>query len=94
MFQYLFYRKDPRRVQPLVDYLLDEFNSLDFNGESSFDAVKILSFFRSFYDEMDWKFSAWTDDVVKRCWPEICGEHDDVSDFFLATLIVTVNNWT
>jgi proteasome activator subunit 4 len=75
----MFYNKDPRRVQPLVDYLMNEFQTMDYNGEMSFDAVKILSLFRAFYEELSWKFSAWTDQVLERCWPEIHSEHDDVS---------------
>jgi len=75
----MFYNKDPRRVQPLVDYLMDEFRSMDYNGEMSFDAVKILSLFRAFYEELNWKFSAWAAEVLERCWPEIHSEHDDVS---------------
>ncbi|KAF8898398.1 hypothetical protein BD779DRAFT_1607219 [Infundibulicybe gibba] len=76
--EYIFYKKDPRRVQPLVDYLMEEFHTMDYNGEMSFDAVKILSLFRAFYEELGWKFSAWADDAVERCWNEINSEHDDV----------------
>lgn len=79
LLQYLFYRQDPRRFQPLVDFILDEFHSVDFNGESSFDAVKVLSLFRSFYEGLDWKFSAWTDEVLDRFWSQIHSEHDEVS---------------
>ncbi|KDQ54765.1 hypothetical protein JAAARDRAFT_71570 [Jaapia argillacea MUCL 33604] len=76
--EYIFYRKDPRRAQPIVDFLIEEFQLLDYNAESSFDAVKTLCFFRSFFEELDWKFSAWIEDVLRRIWPEIGSEHDDV----------------
>ncbi|KAF7789227.1 hypothetical protein EIP86_000168 [Pleurotus ostreatoroseus] len=76
--EHTFFNKDPRRVQPLVDYLIEEFNTVDFNAESTFDVVKVLCFFRAFYEELNWKFSAWTDEVLRRCWPEIASEHDDV----------------
>lgn len=76
--QYAFYNKDPRRLQPLVDYLLSQFKTLDFNAESTFDVVRVLCFFRAFYEELNWKFAAWTDEVLRRCWPEISSEHDDV----------------
>ena len=62
----------------MVDYLVEEFNAVDFNAESTFDVVKVLCFFRAFYEELNWKFSAWTDEVLRRCWPEIASEHDDV----------------
>lgn len=76
--KHVFNNKDPRRLQPLVDHIVEQFMTVDFNGDSSFDAVKVLAFFRSFYDEMGWKFVAWTEDVLARCWPELEGEHEDV----------------
>ena len=57
---------------------MDQFNTVDFNAESTSDVVKVLCFFRAFYEELNWKFSAWTDDVLGRVWPEISSEHDDV----------------
>lgn len=75
----MFHKKDPRRLQPLVDLLIDDFKSLDFNAELSFDVIKVLSVFRAFYEELGCKFSAWADEVLERCWPEIHGDHDDVS---------------
>ena len=58
---------------------MSEFHTMDFNGESSFEAVKVLSLIRALYESLDWKFSAWTDEVLERCWPQISSEHDDVS---------------
>lgn len=41
--QYILGNKDPRRVQPIIDYLVQEVNQVDFNGESSFErALPIL----------------------------------------------------
>ncbi|KAF4606976.1 hypothetical protein EYR38_001031 [Pleurotus pulmonarius] len=77
--EYMFYNKDPRRVQPLVDFLISEVKSQDYNAESSFDAIKILSPFRAFYSELNWKFSAWADEIMDRFWKEISSEHDDWS---------------
>lgn len=65
---------------------MNEFNQVDFNAESTSDVVKVLCFFRAFYEEMNWKFTAWTDDVLRRCWPEIGSEHDDVSTSVLLPL--------
>ena len=63
----------------MVDYLVEEFNTVDFNAESTSDVVKVLCFFRAFYEELNWKFSVWSDDMLRRVWPEITSEHDDVS---------------
>src|ERR1700761_7346038 len=75
----MFHKRDPRRYQALVDYLVQEFCSTDYNGESSLDAVKALCFFRAFYEEQNWKFSQWVDQAVDRVWAEISSEHDEAS---------------
>ncbi|KAK1232607.1 Proteasome activator BLM10 [Marasmius sp. AFHP31] len=76
--EYLFYKRDPRRVQPLFDHILELFKTLDYNTELSFDAVKILSLFRACYEQLGRKISAWIDEIVERCWLEIHSEHEDV----------------
>ncbi|KAF8058272.1 hypothetical protein FPV67DRAFT_1786012 [Lyophyllum atratum] len=88
-FEYIFYHKDPRRVQPLVDYITNEFQNVDYNAEMTFDATKILSLFRAFYEELGRKFTAWTDDTLARSWPEIGGEHDDVRAYIGEILAFT-----
>ncbi|KAI0050704.1 hypothetical protein FA95DRAFT_1581074 [Auriscalpium vulgare] len=84
--EYLFHKRDPRRHQILMDYLLDEFQNTDYNGESSLAAVKSLSFFRAFYEEENWKFSAWTDDAVDRVWKDMASEHEEVRGYISEVL--------
>lgn len=74
----MFCKRDPRRVQPLVDYLTRRFRTSDFNSELSFDAIKIASFIRAFYEELGWQSVAWMDDILERYWPELHNEHDEV----------------
>ncbi|KAJ3490476.1 hypothetical protein NLI96_g1377 [Meripilus lineatus] len=76
--EYMFYRKDPRRVQPLVDYLVEEFHSVNFQSESTLEIIKVLCYFRALYEQLGWKFSAWTDEVLRTYWPHIASEHDEV----------------
>lgn len=79
----MFYCKDPRRVQPLVNHIVGLFEKLDFNTELSFDATKMLSLFRAFYEAMGGKFSAWVDGTVDRVWGELAGcENEDVRCHF------------
>ncbi|GLB36425.1 putative protein with domain of unknown function (DUF3437) [Lyophyllum shimeji] len=87
--EYIFYHKDPRRVQPLVDYISNEFHNVDFNAEMTFDPVKVLSLFRAFYEELGRKFIAWTDDTLARSWKEIGGEHADVRAYIAEILAFT-----
>jgi proteasome activator subunit 4 len=74
----VFHRKDPRRLWPVLEFILKEFNETDYNGESSFDAFKSLSLMKGIYIELKWKFSAWLDNILDRAWPEIKSEHEDV----------------
>ncbi|KAL1720654.1 hypothetical protein EV715DRAFT_249853, partial [Schizophyllum commune] len=80
--EYIFYKKDPRRLQPFVDFLMKEFKMVDFHAEMSLDALKVLSMFRALYEELNWKFSPWTNEVLNRCWAEIHSEHDDIRAYF------------
>lgn len=62
----------------IANHLVEEFHSSDYNGESSLAAVKAFSFLRAFYEELGWKFTAWTDAAIERVWPEMSSEHDEV----------------
>lgn len=89
--EYIFFRTDPRRVQPLVDFLWKSYKSMDYNPEMSFDAVKVITLFRSLYEELGRKFTAWTDETVKRAWAEIHNEHDHVRAFIGEILAFSQN---
>ncbi|KAF9785996.1 hypothetical protein BJ322DRAFT_1005050 [Thelephora terrestris] len=86
--EYMFYHRDPRRAQPLVDQLVDGFNSVDFNGESTFAISQVLCFYRAFYEELGWRFEPWADDMIARVWPEIGCEHDEVRSYIGEMLAV------
>ncbi|KAF7339921.1 Membrane protein [Mycena venus] len=85
--EYLFHSKDPRRLQPLVDHLMNLWATMDYQPELAFDATKIFSVFKALYEELNWKFTAWTDGVVERCWDQlIINEHEDVRAFIAEVL--------
>ncbi|KAL7285721.1 hypothetical protein ACG7TL_000826 [Trametes sanguinea] len=81
-FEHVFYNKDPRRLQPIVDRIMEEFENVDFNGESTFEIIQVLCFFRAFYEQLGMKFTPWVDDVLNRCWSELKCEHEDVLAYF------------
>ncbi|KAI6153365.1 hypothetical protein BKA82DRAFT_3971276 [Pisolithus tinctorius] len=85
---YMFHRKDPRRVIPLVNHVMDLLGRIDLNGQSAIDSVKVLSLFRAFYTGMGWKFVPWTDTILERLWPEVYSEHDDVRAYVAELLSV------
>ncbi|KAH8100502.1 hypothetical protein BXZ70DRAFT_1022407 [Cristinia sonorae] len=76
--EYIFYCRDPRRVQPLVDHIIKEFNSADFNAETTSDTVRTLCYFRAMYEQLGWQFTPWVDDTLRRYWRDLTCEHDDV----------------
>lgn len=81
--EYVFFNKDPRRLQPMVDHIVDDFKNVDFNGESTHEIVEVLCFFRAFYEELGLKFVPWVEETVTRCWEELSRtEHDDVLAYF------------
>ncbi|KAM5538277.1 hypothetical protein V8D89_008164 [Ganoderma adspersum] len=88
-FEHVFYNKDPRRVQPLVDLIIDEFRTVDFNGESTFEIIQVLCFFRAFYEQLSVKFTPWVEGALSRCWAELKCEHDDVLAYFSEILAFT-----
>ncbi|KAI0768547.1 hypothetical protein BD413DRAFT_614418 [Trametes elegans] len=81
-FEHVFYNKDPRRLQPIVDYIMEEFKTVDFNGESTFEIIQVLCFFRAFYEQLGIKFTPWVEDVLERCWSQLKCEHEDVLAYF------------
>ncbi|KAI1797633.1 hypothetical protein LXA43DRAFT_1126323 [Ganoderma leucocontextum] len=88
-FEHVFYNKDPRRLQPLVDLIMDEFGTVDFNGESTFEIIQVLCFFRAFYEQLSAKFTPWVEDALDRCWAELKCEHEDVLAYFSEILAFT-----
>ncbi|KAG6902315.1 hypothetical protein C0995_001694 [Termitomyces sp. Mi166 len=94
-FEYIFYRTDPRRVQPLVEFIVTEFENIDYDAEMTFDGVKVLSLFRAFYEELGRKFDAWAEDTLARTWAEISSEHDDLRAYIGEILAFTQKlRWT
>src|ERR1700761_4694337 len=78
MHQYVIGNRDPRRINQLVDYVLQDFLTVDFNGDSFFAPVKVASFMRSFSEELLWHFRPWLETVLERYWKEVDCDHDEV----------------
>ncbi|KAH8835425.1 hypothetical protein DL96DRAFT_1702409 [Flagelloscypha sp. PMI_526] len=79
--EYIFHQTDPRRVQPLIDFILESFRNLDYNAEMTFDIVKTMNLFRAVYEEMGWKFKEFADDAIQQSWGAISNHHDDVRGY-------------
>ncbi|KAG8908485.1 hypothetical protein FRB99_005843 [Tulasnella sp. 403] len=79
--EYIFINRDPRRVQPLIQWLVQKGLSLEFNAESSFEPIKIAFFMRALIETLGWRFAAWTPAFLELYWKEIGGEHDEVLSY-------------
>ncbi|KAK7064490.1 membrane protein [Favolaschia claudopus] len=85
---YLFHSKDPRRLQPLMDHIMNLWTNMDFQPELAFDATKIFSIFTALYEALNWKFTAWIDEVVEKCWAQLAiNEHADVRTCIAEVLV-------
>jgi proteasome activator subunit 4 len=65
---------------------MDGFQTMDYNNESAFEAVKVSSFHRGIAEEFGWKFTAWTDLTIDRYWKELSSEHDEVRGYIADAL--------
>ncbi|TBU39582.1 hypothetical protein BD309DRAFT_1022044 [Dichomitus squalens] len=88
-FEHVFYNKDPRRMQPLADKIMESFQSVDFKGESTFEIVQVLCFFRAFYEQLGIKFTPWVEDALDRCWAELKCDHEEVLAYLSEILAFT-----
>ncbi|KAG9011119.1 hypothetical protein FRB94_009262 [Tulasnella sp. JGI-2019a] len=92
--EYVFTNKDPRRLQPLMDWIVNQGLSMDFNAESSFEAVKIMCFVRCLVDTLGWRFAAWTPDFLALYWDNIGSDHDEVLAYIADALAMFCKiNW-
>ncbi|EJD55475.1 hypothetical protein AURDEDRAFT_109790 [Auricularia subglabra TFB-10046 SS5] len=87
--EYVFGNRDPRRSQPLVDYVVEQGLITDYNGESSFEASRSASFWRALAEELGWRFAAWTDQYVERHWAELASEHEEVRAYVADALEIS-----
>lgn len=76
-------------MQPLVDQIMEQFHTVDFNGESTFEIIQVLCFFRAFYEQLSVKFTPWVEGALDRCWAELKCEHEDVLAYFSEILAFT-----
>ncbi|KAG8998807.1 hypothetical protein FRB90_012229 [Tulasnella sp. 427] len=85
--EYMLLERDPRRVQPLVDWLVKKGLSIDFNSESSFEPIKMTFFVRTMIDTLGWRFAPWTPAFLKLYWNQIGCEHDEVTSYIAEALV-------
>ncbi|KAG8915861.1 hypothetical protein FRC00_010752 [Tulasnella sp. 408] len=85
--EYILSNRDPRRVQPLVDWLVKKGLSVDFNSESSFEPIKMTFFIRTMIESLGWRFAPWAPAFLKVYWSQIGCEHDEVTSYIAEALV-------
>jgi proteasome activator subunit 4 len=85
-FEHVLFQRDPRRVQPLVDYLLEVGRSVDYANGSAFELKKAVSMTSSLVRCFGWRFEPWADEFI-----DICFNQASSSDFVEVRGIVASN---
>lgn len=59
-----FYKRDPRRMQPMLDFVLEKAHSCDVTSSSAFESTKSLTWLSCLMRCMTWRFDAWSDSFI------------------------------
>ena len=85
-FEHVFFQRDPRRLQPLADYLLEVGRSVDYANGSAFEIKKATSMVSSLIRCLGWRFEPWADEFI-----DISFNQASSSDFVEVRGIVASN---
>ncbi|PVF98837.1 hypothetical protein CPB86DRAFT_757643 [Serendipita vermifera] len=84
--EYLLGNRDPRRSQPIVDYIINESRLMEYNQELSFEAVRICCFTQAMAESLGWRFQPWIEPILERHWQELASDHDEVRAYIADAL--------
>lgn len=63
-FEHVFFQRDPRRLQPLADFVLEVGRSADYANGSAFEIKKAAVTLSSMIRCLGWMFEPWTDEFI------------------------------
>lgn len=84
--EYTLGNRDPRRSQPIIDFIVSENRTMEYNQELSFDAVRICCFTQAMAEALGWRFQPWIQPVLQRHWQELASDHDEVRAYIAEAL--------
>ncbi|CED83025.1 Uncharacterized conserved protein [Phaffia rhodozyma] len=63
-FEFNFFKRDPRRVQPMIDFVIQKAKSLDYSAGFAFEITKSLNFINCLMRCLSWRFDAWSGEFI------------------------------
>ncbi|KAG8823710.1 hypothetical protein FRC18_010687 [Serendipita sp. 400] len=86
--EYTLGNRDPRRIFPqlIIEFLMRENQTMEYNQELSFDAIRICCFTQSMAEALGWRFRPWIGPIVDRHWQELASDHDEVRAYIADAL--------
>jgi proteasome activator subunit 4 len=91
-FEHTLYQRDPRRMQPMVDYLLEVGQSVDYTQDSAFELKKATALSSSLMRCLAWRFEPWADDFVKLYFgPAISSDYVDIRNLVGGNIMLLDN---
>lgn len=83
------FKRDPRRLQPLVDFIIQRAHDADLNGGSAFALNKSLTFMHSLMRCMSWRFDAWSEQLSSEYFDALGNDYAEVRLVFSLPLLKT-----
>lgn len=83
---YNFYKTDPRRIQPLMSFVLEKARSVDLDAGSAFEVTKSLTFLNCLIVRLSWRFDAWTGGMVDEMFASLGNDFAEIRDLLADNL--------
>lgn len=91
-FEHTLFQRDPRRVQPVVDFLLEVGRTADYATGSVFEVKKAATMTAAVIRTLGWRFEPWADEFIDISFgPAISSDFVDVRNL-IASNIMTLDN--
>ncbi|KLO18849.1 hypothetical protein SCHPADRAFT_819201 [Schizopora paradoxa] len=72
---YIFKDRDPRRIQPLLNYVVEMFEACDFNSQFPFHVEVPATFIIATMTAIGWRSEPWLEKIVNQYWLGLKAEH-------------------
>lgn len=91
-FEYILHEQDPRRFKPIVDFVMENALSADFQGDSAFNLARRAHLARSFFRCIRWRGRAWSPDIAALCFRSLDCPYAEVRNV-IATILNSLDHF-
>lgn len=85
-YEFNFFKRDPRRLQPMVDFVLETARSADLSAGSAFGITKALTFLNSLMRCLSWGFEPWTGNMKEEFFAALDNDYAEIRDLLADNL--------